>query len=99
MPMNPALLQTTMTASIQLQLQTFFPESLADPIAAANQIKLAGALAAAISLDVVTHIQLFALVNTVTAGTVSGITASGPPGGPLPIVAQPSVGTGTGIVL
>jgi len=88
MPLNPPLLTATMFASLQTQLQTNFPEVLADPTAAANQIKLANAIATAVALDVILHFQTNALVNTL----VNGLTGSGAPGGPLPIIAQPGVG-------
>jgi len=89
MPMIPALLQATMFASLQTQLQTQFPEALTDPTSAANQIKLANAISAAVAPDTITHIQSNALVTTI----VNGATLSGPPGGPLPIVGIPGTGT------
>lgn len=45
-------------------------------------------LADAIATAVVNHIVTNAVVNT----TVTGVTGVGPPGGPLPITAQPGVG-------
>jgi len=40
---------------------------------------------------IVTHIQTLGVVNVITTGA----TGTGTPGGPLPIVAQPGVGTVT----
>ena len=39
--------------------------------------------------EIVSHITGSAVVNT----TVTGVTATGTPGGPLPITAQPGIGT------
>jgi len=47
----------------------------------------------AVGQAIVEHIVANALVSVTT--TTSGVTGSGPPGGPLPIVAQPGTGTGT----
>lgn len=41
--------------------------------------------------EVVNHLR----VDTVVVTAVNGQTGAGPPGGPLPIVAQPGAGTGT----
>lgn len=86
MPLNPPLLISTMTASLQLQLQTQFPEVLGDPTSAANQIKMATAIATAVSTDVLTHIQANGLVNTVVAGVDT-------------LTGAPITGTGVGVML
>ena len=90
MPMNPGILQASLFASIQTQMQTIFPEALADPVAAANQIKLANAMSAGMALDIITHIQVNGTITT----SVPGVTLVGNLGNPIL-----GVGVGTGTIL
>ena len=77
-----ALTQAALATKIKNNLETEFGKVADDP----NQMdKFAQAMAKAI----VDEIQANAVVNT----TVTGTTATGPAGGPLPITSQPGVGT------
>lgn len=83
-----ALVKATMQATIKAKLDAEYGAPVGG-VALAEQTKFTSAIADAL-IDILTTQMAIAVSVTTT-----GVTAVGPPGGPLPITAQPGTGTGT----